>query len=219
MNFSFREKGKTILSTEINWDVVDEMRKERKIMIILRDIGVDEYIAMAMPEINLYDSESHKELPNDLKLAIEEKLLWRSEFAARVCITRLDYMIRVMRIVWEGKHQISNPDSFSDKIRRVERRDAKKAAEGELLRLGTSSSFGSSMYSKSQKTGISTGSSDAGTNDGGENADDMETTTVGINSDPIIVGVRGTFDQAVEQIKDDGTARIAYLKRTFKNTK
>jgi len=66
MNFSFREKGKTILSTEINWDVVDEMRKERKIMIVLRDLGVDEYIAMAMPEIDLYNPESHKELHKDL---------------------------------------------------------------------------------------------------------------------------------------------------------
>jgi len=63
MNFSFKERGKAILSTEINWDVVDEMRKERKIMIVLRDLDVDNYIEMGMAEVDLYDTDSHKELP------------------------------------------------------------------------------------------------------------------------------------------------------------
>lgn len=76
-----------------------------------------------MPEVDMNDLESHKDLPIDLKLAVEEKILSRKEFAARVSITRLDYIIRVMRIVWDGKHTISNPDSFTEKIKRVERRD------------------------------------------------------------------------------------------------
>ena len=51
------------MSQDINWDVIDEMRKERKIMIVLKDIGVDEYITMDMPEVDLNDKESHKDLP------------------------------------------------------------------------------------------------------------------------------------------------------------
>jgi hypothetical protein len=55
MNFSFKDKNKVILSTEINWDVIDEMRKERKIKMVLRDLNIDEYIFLDMPEIDIYD--------------------------------------------------------------------------------------------------------------------------------------------------------------------
>jgi hypothetical protein len=50
INYSFKEgQNKVILSQEINWDVIDEMRKERKIMLVLNDVGVDKYIEMEMP--------------------------------------------------------------------------------------------------------------------------------------------------------------------------
>jgi hypothetical protein len=70
MNFSFRDKGKVILSTEINWDVIDEMRKERKIVMVLRDLNVDEYIFLDMPEIDIYDQNLVKDVPLHLQLAI-----------------------------------------------------------------------------------------------------------------------------------------------------
>ena len=44
VNFSFRDRGKFILISDINWDVIDELKKERKIFMVLRDKGVDEYI-------------------------------------------------------------------------------------------------------------------------------------------------------------------------------
>lgn len=125
------------------------MRKERKIMIVLRDVGVDSYINMDMPEVDMNDLDGHKDLPKELQVAVEEKNLYRTELAARVSITRLDYIIRVMRIVWDNKHSISNPDSFTQKIKRVERRDRLAAIEDGLRRAASSSSFGSSMYSKS----------------------------------------------------------------------
>jgi hypothetical protein len=103
------------------------------------------------------DFESHEKLPNDLKIAVEEKLLARADFAKRVSITRLDYIFRVMKKIWDGKHTISNPDSFTDKIKKVERRDRQAAIEAgmALNRANSASSFGSSMYSKSAKTGLS----------------------------------------------------------------
>ena len=70
MNFSFKDKGKCILSTEINWDVIDEMRKERKIVMVLRDLNVDEYIFLDMPEIDIYDPNMVKECPLPLQLCI-----------------------------------------------------------------------------------------------------------------------------------------------------
>jgi len=83
MNFSFRDKSKVILSTEINWDVIDEMRKERKIVMVLRDLNIDEYIFLDMPEIDIYDEKVVKECPLTLQLCIQEKLDWRERFAQK----------------------------------------------------------------------------------------------------------------------------------------
>jgi len=44
MNFVFKDKNKLILSMEIVQDVMDEMRRERKIEMVIMDKGVDEYI-------------------------------------------------------------------------------------------------------------------------------------------------------------------------------
>ena len=81
VNFSFRERGKFILVSDINWNVIDELRTERKIFMVLKDQGVDEYISMKMTEVDLYDENSHKSLPLDMQLAIEEKLEFRRTLA------------------------------------------------------------------------------------------------------------------------------------------
>jgi hypothetical protein len=70
MNFSFKDRGKVILSTEINWDVIDEMRKERKIVMVLRDLNIDEYIFLDLPEVDIYNPEHVKECPAGLQLCI-----------------------------------------------------------------------------------------------------------------------------------------------------
>ena len=61
MNFSFKEKQKSILSIEINWDVIDELRKERKIKMVLQDLNIDDYIFLDMPELDIYDKEIVKQ--------------------------------------------------------------------------------------------------------------------------------------------------------------
>ena len=60
INYSFKDRNKMILSQEVNWDVIDEMRLERKINLVLKDVGVDAYIFMDMPEVDLNNKESHK---------------------------------------------------------------------------------------------------------------------------------------------------------------
>ena len=173
-----------------------------------------------MPNVDMKDFESHKDLPSDLRIAVEDKLMARAEFAKRVSITRLDYIFRVMRQVWHGKHTISNPDSFTDKIKRVERKDRLAAIEAGLLnRANSASSFGSSMYSKSAKTGLSARSgSSAGTeNLLDQDGEEEEGTSFGINSDPVVAGIKTVFEECQNQIKDDGDARIQYIKRTLKH--
>lgn len=126
MNFSFRDKNKVILSCEINWDVIDEMRRERKIVMVLRDLNIDEYIFLDMPEVDIYNADIVKEKPHNLQLSIQEKLEWRERFAQKISITRLDYMLRVLRIFWEGKQTIAKPEAFREKIRRMLKAEKKE---------------------------------------------------------------------------------------------
>jgi hypothetical protein len=81
MNFAFKEKSKKILSTEINMDVLDEMRRERKIQMVIRDANVDNYIALDMTEINIYNKEEWKNSPAPVQLAIQDKLDFRAGLA------------------------------------------------------------------------------------------------------------------------------------------
>lgn len=55
LNFSFVDKGKRILATDLNGTVLDEMRTQRKILMVLNDAQVDEYINLDMTEIDIYD--------------------------------------------------------------------------------------------------------------------------------------------------------------------
>jgi hypothetical protein len=80
-NFAFKEKRNTILSTEINMDVLDEMRRERKIQMIIRDAKVDEYIALDMTDVNIYKKEEWDSSPDPVKLAIQDKLDFRAALA------------------------------------------------------------------------------------------------------------------------------------------
>lgn len=55
MNFAFKDKQKFILSNDIIRDVMDEKRRERKILMVLRDANVEQYIKMNMTEIDVTD--------------------------------------------------------------------------------------------------------------------------------------------------------------------
>lgn len=121
---------------------------------------VDQYISADITDINLYKKEQWDSKPIDFKLIIQDKLDFRSDFAQKVGITRLDYMIRVLRAVL-GKASIADPDEYKARVKNLEK--SQQAAALGLKRVGSSSSFGT-MYSKSQKTGLTGGSSV----DGGE---------------------------------------------------
>ena len=53
LNLTFKDREKRILCSDIIWDVLDETRKERKIVMVLNDDGVDEYIGLDMTETNI----------------------------------------------------------------------------------------------------------------------------------------------------------------------
>jgi hypothetical protein len=50
---SFKDKQKLILCNDIVWDVLDEVRKERKVIMVLNDDTIDDYISLDMTEVNI----------------------------------------------------------------------------------------------------------------------------------------------------------------------
>jgi hypothetical protein len=44
INLSFRDKQRLILSSDIVFNVIDELRHERKIQMVIQDKDIDEYI-------------------------------------------------------------------------------------------------------------------------------------------------------------------------------
>jgi len=111
LNLTFKDKDKFILCNDIIWDVLDEVRKERKILMALKDDNVDDYIDLDMTEVDILKARSNKDLPKEIKYACEEKLRFRETLAQNVSIFRLDYTLRVMRKVF-GKLSIADPSGF-----------------------------------------------------------------------------------------------------------
>ena len=52
-HFCFKYQSKNVLSPEIILDVMDEIRSERKITMVLQDKNVDEYIETDITDINM----------------------------------------------------------------------------------------------------------------------------------------------------------------------
>lgn len=75
VNFAFRNRGKLIMCTEIINDVMDEMRCERKILMVLQSKKVNEYINANMTELDLYNQDILKQQMIDLELDEEIKYM------------------------------------------------------------------------------------------------------------------------------------------------
>ena len=82
INFSFKQRNKTFHSLDINQNVLDEMRRQRKITMVLGDLLlVEQYINADITEINLNNKELYEDKSLDIKLIIQDKLDFRYEFA------------------------------------------------------------------------------------------------------------------------------------------
>jgi len=56
-----------ILSNDIVWDVLDEVRKERKVIMALTDDTIDDYINLDMTEVDILSSQQNDDLTIRIK--------------------------------------------------------------------------------------------------------------------------------------------------------
>jgi general stress protein 26 len=65
-NFTFVEKGKQILHTEIISAVLDEIRRERKVKMVLSDDDVEKYVCLDMSELQIQKLDPNVNLDLDI---------------------------------------------------------------------------------------------------------------------------------------------------------
>ena len=64
---SFKDSSEYVLSNDIISDVLDELRRERKILMVLRDANVESYIKVDLTEIDIEDPQIVKQQPEEIK--------------------------------------------------------------------------------------------------------------------------------------------------------
>jgi hypothetical protein len=57
LNLSYNDNGKKILNVEIVQDVLDELRRERKTMMVLADDDIEEYVDLDLVEGETLDEK------------------------------------------------------------------------------------------------------------------------------------------------------------------
>jgi len=69
-NFTFLDKGKQILSTEIISAILDEIRRERKVKMVLNDDNVEGYVELDMTEVKVDTDLADSNISEEIKRAI-----------------------------------------------------------------------------------------------------------------------------------------------------
>mmetsp|Transcript_12337 Transcript_12337/g.19157 ORF Transcript_12337/g.19157 Transcript_12337/m.19157 type:complete len:220 (-) Transcript_12337:18-677(-) len=150
--FTYSVNDRKILCTSIIIHIMNEMRQDRKIKMILKDRGIEDYVRMDITDIDLDDPDVlDSDLSEEALFTLREKLDFRRRMADKASIIKLNYYSRMMQNVF-GKVQLPHPDSYSDKLKQLSKEQQLKAKGNSggdgLARAKTDLSFFSMVSSK-----------------------------------------------------------------------
>ena len=101
---------------------MDELRRERKIKMVLNDEEIEEYIALELDDVSLED----KDLDPHVRRVLEEKSRFKSRLCEIISILKLGYMFTVLTRVHPNRASMLGADSYIAKFKKLE----KKAKSG-----------------------------------------------------------------------------------------
>lgn len=122
MNFSYNNANQKTLCVDIIIDVMDELRRERKISMVLADAEIESYIKLDFGDLD----PTAEGLDPFHKKAIEDKIAFRENLCQRISILRLGYMFRVLNAVHPGKASMLSAESFKVKFIKMENKNDKR---------------------------------------------------------------------------------------------
>jgi hypothetical protein len=111
LNFSFNNKGHKTLCMDVIESVMDELRRERKIRMVLADAEIEQYIKLDLTNLKETDTDIHP----FAKQVIIEKRIFKEQLCQKVSIIRLGYMFEVLKACYPGKAQMLGADFFEAK--------------------------------------------------------------------------------------------------------
>lgn len=141
---SFKNKGGKTICVEIIESVMDELRRERKIRMVLADLSIEEYIKLDLSQDYKIDDP---ELHPFLKKTLIEKKEFKDALCQKVSIIRLGYMMEVLRACHPGKASMLGADAFQIKSLKIEKKDQKNERRDAFARQKMDGNFNSSMGS------------------------------------------------------------------------
>uniref|UniRef100_A0A7S3MYA8 Uncharacterized protein n=1 Tax=Strombidium inclinatum TaxID=197538 RepID=A0A7S3MYA8_9SPIT len=211
--FVFKQHERQILCSSIMLHIMDEMRKDRKIKMILKDRGIEDYVNLDITDIDLDALEDLEEYDLPIQIAISEKLDFRKRLAQRASLTKLNYYAVMMRKVF-GYANIPAPESFTDKLKNLQ----KNSAIAGVKRADSNKSF-FSMVSRTNMSDKKSGEEDeeeyGDENDSGfEDDDDMIMSQDGQMKkkvNPLLASFGDLFGDLNAEIKDYSSKRYGHL--------
>ena len=144
MNFSYNNSNNKTLCVDIIIDVMDELRRERKIAMVLADAEIEQYIKLDFSNLD----PNAEGLDPFHKKSIEEKVFFRENLCQRISILRLGYMFRVLNAVHPGKASMLSAEAFKVKVIKMENKQDKRKKFASKKKDANASSIGGTMDSQ-----------------------------------------------------------------------
>jgi len=123
MNFSYTNEAQKTLCVDIIVDVMDELRRERKIEMVLADLDIENYIKL---DLSGYTDPNDEGISPYLKKVLENKIKFKENLCQKVSILRLGYMFRVLKTVHAGKASMLSAEAFKVKVIKMESTENKR---------------------------------------------------------------------------------------------
>lgn len=117
INFSVDNSGSKTLSIDIVENVMDELRRERKIAMVLADAEIEEYIKL---DLSGNVTEHDEGISPFMKRTLIAKREFRDALCQKVSILRLGYMYKVLKTVHPGKAAMLGAESYKIKVIKLE---------------------------------------------------------------------------------------------------
>lgn len=110
-----------MLCTDIIVDIIDELRRDRKIKMAIKDSNyLKEYIAVDLDEADQTDVEQQSAA---VKKIVNDKLVFKKGLAKKLSIIKLNFIYRVVEELNPGRAGILDPGRFAEKAKKLDDRD------------------------------------------------------------------------------------------------
>jgi len=199
LNFSFNDNGRKTLCVDIIANVLDELRRERKIKMVLADAEIEEYIKLDLSNANPDDPD----MTDFKRKTLMEKKVFKEDVTQKVSIIRLGYMFKVLKAVHPGKASMLGAEAFQTKVKKAESSKNKKRNRFLGQQSGVSGIFGKSSAGGSM---VMEGKGNQ------KNVEDQIT-------DPVLSGINKFIHSMMDMIVEAGTAKLKVFEGLYKQFK